>query len=118
MTITSHNRKHQGRERGSILLLGVLTMFVLLAFAGLALDSCYMYFHKRNMQTAADAGAYAGALEKLRGNSDVDTAVKQDTALNGFTDGSDNVTVTVNDPPSTGSKSGNTNFVEVIVSHP
>jgi hypothetical protein len=118
MTITIHNRKHQGRERGSILLLGVLTMFVLLAFAGLALDSCYMYFHKRNMQTAADAGAYAGALEKLRGNSDVDTAVKQDTALNGFTDGSDNVTVTVNDPPSTGSKSGNTNFVEVIVSHP
>ncbi len=105
-------------ERGSILLLGALTMMLLIAFVGLALDACYMYFHKRNMQTAADAGAYAGALEILRGNTDISVAAKQDTSLNGFTDGSNNVTVTVNNPPLYGTKAGNANFVEVIVTHP
>lgn len=114
------NQSRRNPERGSILILGAVSMFVLLAFAGLALDASYMYFHKRNMQSAADAGAYGGALEKLRGNSDSDikTAAKKDTGLNGFTDGADSVTVTVNIPPTSGTKSGDNNFVEVIISHP
>lgn len=82
------------------------------------MDACYMYFHKRAMQTAADAGAYAGALEILRGNNAPTTAAKRDTALNGFTDGTDSISVTVNSPPASGAKSGDTNFVEVIISHP
>lgn len=118
MHIVSHIRSNRDSEKGSILLLGTITMFVVLAFTGLALDASYMYFHKRNMQTAADAGAYGGALEILRGNSGVTAAAKNDTALNGFTDGSDGVTVTVNNPPLSGSKTGDTNFVEVIISHP
>jgi hypothetical protein len=92
-------------------------MVVLVAFLGLALDASYMYFHKRTMQTAADAGAYAGALEKLRGTVDVTSAVKKDTSLNGFTDGTNSVAVTVNSPPLSGSKTGDANFVEVIVTH-
>jgi len=114
----NYNRNHRNGERGSILILGALTMVILMAFMGLALDASYMYFHKRNMQTAADAGAYAGALEKLRGNTDVVTAVNKDTALNGFADGFDNINVTVNSPPLSGSKAGNTDFVEVIITHP
>jgi hypothetical protein len=118
MKIGSNNRILRHGERGAIMFLGVLTMFVMMGFAGFALDASYMYFHKRNMQTAADAGAYAGALEKLRGNTDVDTAVKKDTALNGFSDGTDSVTVTVNSPPSSGVENGVAGYVEVIISHP
>ena len=115
----NHERNpERNREKGSILMLGAVAIFVVMAFAGLALDACYMYFHKRAMQTAADAGAYGGALELLRGNTDTTAAAKNDTALNGFTDGSDNVTVTVNSPPLSGSETGNANFVEVIISHP
>jgi hypothetical protein len=99
-------------------MLGTLTLFVVTAFAGLALDASYMYFHKRAMQTAADAGAYGGALELLRGNTGITAAAKADTALNGFTDGTGSVTVTVNSPPASGSKTGDANFVEVIISHP
>ncbi|HEX5430639.1 MAG TPA: pilus assembly protein TadG-related protein [Bryobacteraceae bacterium] len=107
------------RERGSILILGALTMLVVLAFTGLALDTSYMFFQKRTMQTAADAGAYGGALELLRGDSaGVTAAAKHDTALNGYTDGSDDVTVTVHNPPQSGSKSGDSKFVEVIVERP
>ena len=62
-------------------MLGAVTIFVVMAFAGLALDASYMYFHKRAMQTAADAGAYGGALELLRGNINPTSAAKNDTGL-------------------------------------
>jgi hypothetical protein len=104
-------------ERGSILLIAAASISVLFAFMGLALDASYMYFHKRSMQTAADAGAYAGAWERLRGNTtEISAAAKHDTSLNGFTDAVNNVTVSVNSPPVTGSKAGNAAFVEVIIS--
>ena len=118
MQIVSHRRNDRNPEQGSILMFGAITIFVVTAFVGLALDVSYMYFHKRTMQTAADAGAYGGAIELLRGNSSATAAAKHDTALNGFTDGSNGVTVTVNSPPLNGSKTGNTSFVEVIISHP
>ena len=118
MKMASHRRNLRNKEAGSILMLGALTLAVVTAFAGLALDASYMYFHKRAMQTAADAGAYGGALEVLRGKTDAVAAAKNDTALNGFTHGSNNVTVTVNTPPLSGSKAGNASFVEVIISHP
>lgn len=118
MKLTPYPHRSRTRENGSILMLGALTIFVAAAFAGLALDACFMYFHKRAMQTAADAGAYGGALERLRGSSDVTVAAKRDTALNGFTDGDDDITVTVNSPPLSGSRAGDIDFVEVIISHP
>jgi len=119
MKTTNLSRDTRSQERGSIMMLGALTLFVVTAFAGLALDASYMYFHKRAMQTAADAGAYGGALELLRGNTGTTTAAaKADTALNGFTDGTGSVTVTVNNPPASGTKTGDANFVEVIISHP
>jgi len=111
-------RHHRNRERGSILLLSLTMMFVIMGFVGLALDASYMYFHRRAMQTAADAGAYGGAMELLRSKSDTTAAAKYDTSLNGFTDGTGNVTVTVNSPPASGSKVGNASFVEVVISHP
>jgi hypothetical protein len=114
----TRRRHFRDRQKGSILLLGVVSMFVMLGFVGLALDACYMYFHKRAMQTAADAGAYGAALELLRGGTATTAAAKNDTALNGFADGTNSVSVTVNSPPTSGSKSGNTSFVEVIISHP
>jgi len=114
-TTLRNNRRNRNGERGVIMILAAVTMVVLVAFMGLALDASYMYFHKRAMQTAADAGAYAGALEKLRGTIDVTAASKKDTSINGFADGSDGVTVAVNSPPLSGSKTGDTNFVEVVV---
>ncbi len=114
----NQRRNAQNLERGSILVLGALTILVITAFMGLSLDASYLYFHKRTMQTAADAGAYAGALEKLRNTGNESAAAKYDTGLNGFTDGTDNVSVTVNTPPQSGSESGNANYVEVIVTHP
>ncbi len=105
-------------RKGSVLIMGTLTMTVLFGFMGLALDMSYMYFHKRRMQTAADAGALAGAQEILRGNANsaIIASAKNDSALDGFTDAANGVTVTVNNPPISGASAGNNRFVEVIVS--
>jgi hypothetical protein len=102
-----------------VLFIFTFSIFVLCGFLGLSLDASLLYFHKRRMQTAADAGAYAGALEKLRGSSTgVTSSAKNDTSLNGFTDGTNGVVVAVNSPPTSGAKAGDANFVEVIISQP
>jgi hypothetical protein len=117
MTQTLQFSKRNSRK-GSVLIMGTLTISVLFAFMGLALDVSYMYFHKRRMQTAADAGAIAGAQEILRGNANsaIVTSARNDSALDGFTNGSNGVTVTVNNPPLSGTNVGNSSYVEVIVS--
>jgi hypothetical protein len=71
---------------------------------------------KRQMQTAADSAAMAGAAEINYG--DVTTAAQADSAQNGFTDGSNGVTVAVHIPPSSGPHAGGSKagYVEVIVS--
>jgi hypothetical protein len=84
---------------------------------GLALDFGYFYRDKRIMQTAADAGALAGASEVYRNKSTlIASSARAGTVSNGFTDGTDNVLVTVNNPPASGYYTGNSQFVEVILS--
>lgn len=66
------------------------------------------------MQSAADSAAIAGAQELHYG--DVISAAQADSSKNGLTNGSNGVTVTVNNPPLNGPKKGNSGYVEVIVS--
>jgi len=68
------------------------------------------------MQKAADAGALAAATAKIYGGNYV-TAGRNDAAANGFTNGTNGISVKVNYPPlTTGDPfTGNTGYVEVIV---
>lgn len=107
------------RQRGSILPMVSVLAMTIVAFMGLAFDSSYFYYEKRRVQTAADAGALAGAQELYRGSTTTITdAARKDTSLNRYTHQVNGVDVTVNHPPASGSHVGNTNFVEVIVSRP
>jgi len=102
------------RESGQTLVFVALGMVMLGAILGLAVDIGYMRFVKRQLQTAADSAAIAGAAEVNYG--DVATAAKADAASNGFTDGSNGVTVTVNNPPASGPNQGLSGYVEVLIS--
>lgn len=103
-------------EEGAALPLAALGMTVLLGFMGLALDFGYMYRHRRIMQTAADAGAMAGASEIFRSRRTfVSSSALDATKNNGFTNGSSSTVVTVNSPPATGVYAGNNNYAEVII---
>jgi Putative Flp pilus-assembly TadE/G-like len=103
-------RKNQS---GQALISTVLALTVLLGFGGLAIDMGVLRYEKRLQQTAADAAAVAGASNLTHGG--VTTGAKSASAANGFTDGVNNVVVTINNPPASGPHSGNGNYVEALV---
>src|SRR5574341_1495863 len=104
------------RRSGQIIVLAVAVFPALLAVLGLALDGGMVYQAKRRVQAAADAAALAGTWEVWRRNTAlVATAARDDARLNGFNDGVDATTVTVNNPPTSGSWAGNPGYVEVII---
>ena len=109
-----NTRKNQ---RGVLSIVFAVTIIGLLGFAGLAIDVGYMQWERRRIQAAADAAAMGGLRELEIGNSgNIISSGKNDASLNGFTDGSNSTTVTINTPPTSGSYSGDTLAVESIVS--
>ena len=110
-------RRWRGNNRGQILFLGALLFPLLFGFMAVSLDMGYIYFQKRRIQMAADAGAIACSLE-LERHHDFYTIAKpaaiDDAALNGFDNADADVTVTVNNPPLSG-ENMNDGYCEVIV---
>src|SRR5947208_4682174 len=106
-------------ESGQALIITALCMTCLFGFAALATDVGIMLREKRMTQTAADGAAVAGASELFVGGTQVSTVAKAAAGLNGYSDGVNGVTVTVNGPPggpANGPHAGNPAYVEVIVS--
>lgn len=96
------------------MILTVLCMTCLLGLVGFATDVGVLLRQKRNMQTAADSAAVAGALELHYG--DTTAAANAAAAQNGVTIGTSGGAVTVNSPPLSGAYAGLPNYVEAIVS--
>jgi hypothetical protein len=103
-------------EAGQALIFGVVALgLLLMGFTGLGIDIGYMRYEKRLQQTAADNAALAGAAEIPFGSSYTGPAGRHGSSLDGFTDGANNVTVTINNPPASGPHSGDSNYVEAYV---
>jgi uncharacterized membrane protein len=100
-------------DKAQVTVMTALAMAVLLGLVAFATDIGLFLIAKRQMQTAADSAAMAGAAEINYG--DVTAAAQADSAQNGFTNGSNGVTVAVN-APTTGPHKANAGYVEVIVS--
>lgn len=107
-------------ERGQAVVLIAITFLTLTMAVGLAIDAGQLFVARRTMQEAADAGAYAGAVVRYQGGSVVQarSAAIADVTTNGFTDGVNSFTVTVNAPPTSGLYNGNDKYVEVIIQGP
>lgn len=89
-----------------------------LGVAGLATEASSWYFTGRRMQSAADAAAYTAAISLAANEIQTDFTneakyVAANTGYNFST--STGATVTVNNPPSTGSHTSDANAVEVII---
>lgn len=107
----------QNRSGVALPMMAVLAA-VFLAFLGLVFDMGYVVYRKRVMQAAADAAAVDGAYEVKRTNSNRVTAAGRFSArINGYSHGTDNVSVTINNPPTSGPNQ-NAQHVEAIVSQP
>src|SRR5712671_880841 len=103
-------------ERGSYLIITALMAPVLIGFVGLAADYGLWTQKQRAMQNAADSGATSAALAFATGNTNTATQGKAVASSYGFVDGTNNVSVTVNRPPASGSYTSNSSAVEVIIS--
>ena len=105
------------RTRGFVGITTALIITGMLAFTGLAFDVGYIEWSRMNVQAAADAAAM-GALRELElGNTNtIATAGLNDAALNGYTNGVRNTTVTINSPPLSGSYTGDSHAVEAVIS--
>jgi len=99
-------------QSGSYMIVAALTMPVLVGTAGLGTEVGWWLYTHKNMQSAADSAAVSAATAGSNLNAEADTV----TALYGFTNGSKNVTVTVNQPPSTGNYTSSPQAVEVLIS--
>lgn len=91
-------------ENGQALLVTAMSMLVLMGFLALATDVGFLFHDRREIQTAADGAAAAGALAAMNGATDgeITTVADNAAALNGFTNSSNGVTITVNTPPTSG----------------
>jgi Putative Flp pilus-assembly TadE/G-like len=102
-------------SRGQVLPLMAILIAVLFGFAAFAVDVGYLRYQQRLQQSATDSAALAGAGELAYSGSDYAAAAKSDAASNGFTDGVNDVAITVNHGPASGSYVGNTQAVEVLL---
>lgn len=105
-------------QRGQVMVLGAMAMTGVVGFTALSIDVGNLYHDKRLMQTAADAAAVSGAYEVIYGTSNIQTAALSSASQNGFTNGTNNVAITVNNPPASGAYSGSSQAVEVIINQP
>lgn len=108
----------EGQGGQAIVLIAIMFMALLFA-VGLSIDAGQLFAAKRTMQEAADAASFAGAVVFYQSGSTTaaNAAAVADATKNGFTDGVNSTTVTVNVPPTSGPYAGESpaRHVEVII---
>lgn len=106
-------KNKRNSERGQALLLIVLGIMGLIGLTGLAVDGSLAYTDRRQAQNAADSAALSAALAYIRG-ADTQAAALQASTQNGYPNDADH-TVTVNRPPVSGPYSGNSEYIQVVI---
>ena len=112
------------RRKGVLLISGALLLTGLFGILAIATDVGYFFYLKRRIQSATDAAVMAGVQGFRRiecgdpGSSSckakVKTYAEKGAERNGFENGVNNITVTVNQPPLSGGYTTNPLVVEVI----
>lgn len=109
-----------GDQRGISLASMALMLPVLIGFVGLAVDVGLWQVNKRAIQGAADRAAYAAAIAAFNSASKTQatTEAKSTMASAGFVQGTAGVSITVNNPASSGSFATDPSSWEVIATAP
>jgi hypothetical protein len=112
-----NSRMTRRKQAGQALVLAAMGLTLFILAAGLGIDMGFLRYQKRLQQSAADSAAIAGAAEIPFSGCTTASCPGADTdsASNGFTDGVDNVTVKVYNPPNDGPHAGTAGYVEVLV---
>jgi Flp pilus assembly protein TadG len=110
------DRNFLGRLRadnaGNVLMIGAITLPMLLGAAGLGLDTVQWTLTQRQLQRGADSAAIAGAYARLQ-NGNVKAQSTNSLMRDGIADLA--VAPTIENAPTTGAYSGDTNAVRVVL---
>jgi hypothetical protein len=134
MKLRTYGRHGGARRAGTVVVVVAICLTGMLAFTALALDGGLLMDKRRQVQTAADSAALAAAndlfanwwittstygaqFQGLDPNGSARAAARAAAAANGYVDGVDGCTVTVNIPPLSGPFAGLPCHTEVIISH-
>src|SRR5215470_20300209 len=90
-------------ESGSVATV-LVALPVIIGVVGIGVETGQLYRTKRQMQGAADAAALAGSVDRMAGKdlATITATAQYEAQRNGFQNGVNGVTVTVNAPPSSG----------------
>jgi Putative Flp pilus-assembly TadE/G-like len=105
-------------QAGNYVITFALALPVLVGLSGLGTEAGLWFFKQQTMQGVADSSALSAATAN---NSTLDALVVQAdgvAATYGYANGVNGVQVTVNRPPKSGSYTGTTSAIEVIVRQP
>jgi uncharacterized membrane protein len=103
-------------ESGQFVVILTLAIVGLLGCAALATDIGYFENSRRKMQNAADNAAIAGELEVIANRlGNTESAARAAAARNGFTDGAEGVSITINRPPASGPRAGDITSIELLI---
>lgn len=101
--------RRQQKDQGAIAVVAAVALVALIGMAALVVDGGYLAMRRRALQGVADAAALAGGYSLPTSATAISQARANATA-NGYTNGTNGATVTVNSP-----YSSDTRRVEVIV---
>jgi Flp pilus assembly protein TadG len=106
-----------GRDESGSVIAFLIVIPVLVGAVAIGVETGQLYRIKRQMQGAADAAALAGSVDRIAGqtNTVITADARYEARRNGFTDGVNTVSVTVNAPPASGTNINTPGAVEVIV---
>ncbi|MEN3350939.1 MAG: hypothetical protein V7632_4574 [Bradyrhizobium sp.] len=110
----AHLRRFARDESGSYAILVALLLPVLVGTAGLGTEVAWWFYKHKNMMSAADSAAVSAATA----GTNLLTEANAITTFYGYANGVNNVTLAVNQPPSTGSFATGSQAVEVIITQP
>lgn len=102
------------REEGQVIVIIALLLVALFAVAAVVVDGTRLYAARRSTQSGADNAALAAALSKCLGG-DPNAAALSTALSNGFNNDGATNTVEVNNPPMSGSYSGDAEYIEVLI---
>ncbi len=108
-------RRAASHDGGNVLMVFALALPVVVGAAGLGVETSFEYITQTRLQVAADAAAYAGALDNRGGLTASEISANAASAANANGWSSTTGTIQVNSPPVTGPNQ-NATAVEVTLS--
>jgi hypothetical protein len=129
MLLRTRTRPGSSRRKGNVVVVVAVSLVAILSFTALALDGGQLMDKRRQAQSVSDSAALAAAgnlyvnwwangvaEEGLDPTGSARAAALAEASANGYVDGVNGCTVTVNIPPLSGPFAGQPCHVEVIIS--